>query len=169
MLIVEIEIVASWIGATMIVAAPTTVGSAVEAAVIATVPGPTAVTSPLALTVAMLAAVEAHVTVRARVASALTLATNCTLWPTLTEALGGVTVTLCTAGAAAELELPGATVTLSPQAVRPAITRSPVNIERDTFCILPPNQRSDAVNMDLQIAASQQTPCATSNTQPSRD
>ncbi|HVZ78047.1 MAG TPA: hypothetical protein VG818_08725 [Gemmatimonadaceae bacterium] len=95
-MIVEIEIVAAVTGAITIVAAPAWVASAVDVAVITTVPEASAFTVPVLLTDAFVASLDAHVTVRARPASAFTDATSVTDSPIFSETLDGETVTPCT-------------------------------------------------------------------------
>src|SRR5687767_8765288 len=68
-------------GRTVMAAAPVTVGSTVEAAVIVAEPAVTAVTTPAVETVAMAVALELHVTVPATPGSRATFATSARVCP----------------------------------------------------------------------------------------
>ena len=112
---------------TMTVALPQTAVLNVEQASMATVPAVTAVTSPVALTVAMAVLVERQVTVVAMPASALTEAVIWSCVPTWMVAGFGPTLMLCTpsTGGAG-----GVTVTSSPHAATPNATRPDHSRER---------------------------------------
>ena len=124
----------------------------------ATVPGATAVTRTAEPTDALVASPDAHVTGARQRRIRINRRDQLDRLSDLERDARRRTVTLCTTGvgrarAAASAQSP------SPCHRRPSgqrSTRSPAKIERDTFCILPPKE-SDAVNMELQIAASQQT------------
>src|SRR5678815_572183 len=129
---------AGTVAATCTTAAPETVGSAADFAMIVAVPPATAVTVPLASTVATVALDVLHVTPRfVTPAPASTDAASVTLSPTFKLTDDGVTVTLWTTWSGGVVCV-GGTVTLSPQAVSPARVRSPTKEERTTRCILPP-------------------------------
>jgi len=125
---------------TVTAAAPLTAGLAFDEAMIVALPAVTAVTTPLASTVAIAVFDDDHVTVRSETpAPASTEAARVTLSPMFMVTAGGETVTWCTAlSAIAGVEVTPGTVTLSPQAVMPAMVKRPTKVERTTRCILPP-------------------------------
>jgi hypothetical protein len=122
---------------------PLFVASKVDVAVMLTLPGATAVTSPVPLTVATPAALVLHVTAVDAPPTAATFAVNCAMVPTMMAACGLVTVTEFTAGrgftvrrvlplfVASNVEVavmvtePGATAVTWPVCVTVAIAASP--------------------------------------------
>lgn len=86
------------VASTRIAAVPLFVASNVDVAVMLTLPGATAVTSPVPLTVATPAALVLHVTAVDAPPTAVTFAANCAVVPTMMAACGLVTVTELTAG-----------------------------------------------------------------------
>lgn len=74
------------------------VASKVDCAVIVAVPGATAVTNPVAFTVAIAFDELVHVTVVAAPPTAVTVAVSCDVVPTISAGSGEFTVTDCTAG-----------------------------------------------------------------------
>jgi hypothetical protein len=88
----------SAVASTRMVAAAVFDASKVEVAVMLTVPGATALTTPVALTVALAALLLLHVTVVGAPPTAVTVALSCEVVPTIRAGSGAVTVIALTAG-----------------------------------------------------------------------